>query len=1460
MVEFPLVALSAEQQRQLRQQQSLAEAPLAQLLVEDCAPDRITALRALLAAPRLLRAVADGDGWRERADAAEPGCPLFRVDADGYAEALRYHALVQRERIAADWLRTPVDAVALQQGSRCAVLLAAPAWSADAATLGVIARCLRDGSELPEAPDYADFTAWLDELADAPEAAAEQAWWRAALDQAAAQRRPLGAAARQARLGPLPLEARGLDAAGLLARWSALLARRFRLDSVSLGYRATQRGIEALAGAIGPLARELPLTLTPRPQASLAQLQQAAAQALAEADARCLYLREPAADGVSAYRFGFSCGDAGNVLHDTAQACELALAVQAVDGGVQFCLSYDADVLGARDVAWLARQYQRLLQADAREAFDAADLLDDAQRSLLAQTAQPAVAGATTFAARFAELAQHCATQPALQWAQGSLSYAELDAATSRFANFLAAEGCQRGDRVGLCLGRTPEQAIAMVACLKAGFAYVPVDPQTPATRVAAIAARAQFAAIVTSSEYLDKVSEIENEIPLIDWQRDRDWINEASAAAPASAPLPQDEAYVIFTSGSTGVPKGVSVSQGALMHYVDAVLPQLDLTENATLAALSTVAADLGYTAVYGALGSGRTLRLVDEALSLDAQALAAEFAAQPVDCLKIVPSHLGALLDVHDAARVLPARCLVLGGEALSWDLVERVRALRPALRIVNHYGPTETTVGIICNPVGTAPQQRPASAPIGRPIAGSRAYVLDARLARQGLGIEGDLYLAGPSVAAGYLADAAATAQVFLPDPFSAAPGARMYRSGDRAVADAEGDIVFHGRADRQLKIRGFRVEPGEIEAAIRATGLVHNIAVEAIRDGGAARLAAYIGGGEREHETALRARLAAVLPEYMQPALWFWLERLPLNANGKLDRAALPREQTARSAAARREPNATEARLLRLCEELLGLRNLSIEDNFFALGGDSIVAIQLVARARQHGYEFTPKQVFQAESIAALAAMAGRSGEHRHEQGPVSGPVALAPVQARMLRRIVEDVHQYNQACVYDLPLAAGAESLQRVAAQLLSHHDALRARYTQAEDGSWTQEFAAPDAALVQRCIAAVTRDAADEASAEAALREIIQAAQTGFDLAQAPLLRLVQIDLPALDRRHLLVVAHHLVIDAFSWRVLEEDLEALYAAALAGSDATLPPKSASYAQWSGHIAQLHAQGRWQGEYAYWEAIARECADAGSDASAARSGAVRNRTIHLGVDASAALESEVHQLFNTNPQDFLVAALAQAFHDFDGRGALALMLEAHGRDTDDEAPDVSRTIGWFTSLYPVSVAVRGDAEPVALIKAVKERLRAANGQGIGFGVLNYLVPPPAPFPEPQICFNYLGRFNADAPERQRLVPVSAQLNLAQEGVRSPRQSRLFDLEVLALQSESAFTLNLIYDTGRYSEAAVEQICEAFQSRLAVLIAACRASRGGFTPSDVPDLDLGQQELDELMLELEGYEQA
>lgn len=1302
---------------------------------------------------------------------------------------------------------------------------------------------------LDSADDVLDFAAvveWRQALAADPDCAEDRRYWRAVLDTLIDDRGSASAngAAAVHHLAVAMVDLDVSDDAVLMVAWRRVLRRRFGHREHALGWYVDGRDGEGLDAVLGPLALCVPLLPA---SAAAGDPVEVARRQMADARERVPLFPTLADDGAR-MRFGFASHRLPAGVLDLHAPHGHALLLRALHGerGTAVRLEYDARTFDAADMTWLARQLSVELRRLTRtEALGPVDDAEHAWVRAAIDTKERAEA-APDMLQCLQRVVDALPDADALQAGSIRLTHADLARWSNRIARFLMAEGARPGDRIAVCMPRSARQLATLLAVLKAGAAFVPLDPTHPAPRIARLLRSAAATMVVTELACIDRVSEGDVEVPIIDWDRDSDYIESFDAEPLQTAVHPEHEAYVIFTSGSTGEPKGVAVPHRALANYVAALGCRIDFSSVRSMAALSTVAADLGYTAVFGALCNGACVRVLDEALSLDAAALAAALDREPVDALKIVPSHLSALIEVERPERVLPLRVLVLGGEAASPRLLSRVHALAPTLIVANHYGPTETTVGVTCRAGVTAADGALPGIPLGAAMPGNRLHLLDGDGAACGVGVDGQMFLAGRQVAHGYLGQPAATALAFVPDPFSDEPGARMYASGDRARVDAHGRLLYLGRADRQVKIRGHRVEPAEIESLLRASSLARDVVVLVDDAAGGARLLAFVADADASSVVALQALAATELPEPMRPSQWVAIEQMPLNRNGKLDRAALM-ALAERQNAPERAASPIERELCALCEALLGGRQVGVDDSFFAIGLDSIVAIQLVARARQRGLHFKPKDVLTQASVARLAEVVERRAlADAAHCGGIDGTVPLTAIQSRFFARVTCDPHHYNQAFVYDLPIGSTLSDITRAMSAVLREHDGLRARFERGSDGRWTQTIEPWVPALAEACCVTL------RLATPAGFAERIAAEQASLQLDRAPLLRALLVEADGWVQPRLLLVIHHLLVDAYSWRVLEDDFGQL----LADPEVGLPARTASLREWAGAQQRRTEQPEWIAEQAHWASRPRTAMLPMATKDAGTAHSADHRTLEIADEGAAGLGSEVHAAFNTNDQDLLLAALLLTVTDITGGDALDVMLEAHGRDAH-EGLAFDRTVGWFTAMFPLRLVRPASGTPVDLVKSVKEQLRAVPGGGHGYLIDRYLMAQGRAVEddEPAICFNYLGRVNSDgAPQHGRLRP-STDAVMAQQATRSTRQARLFPIEILAVHVDGKLRLNLVYHPPQVGAARIDALLEGLQQRLAELVAACRTSGGGLTPSDVPDLDLPQHELDALLVEID-----
>jgi amino acid adenylation domain-containing protein len=902
---------------------------------------------------------------------------------------------------------------------------------------------------LPELPiQYADFAVWQRRWLQGAVLAEQLGYWRQALAAAPAvlalptdrprrsPRTSAGALVPVRLPGAAALKALALAVGGtpfivLLAAFQAVLARWSGEDDLSVGTPVANRNRTETEGLIGFFVNTLvlrgDLSGDPDFRTLLARARQVALGAYSHQDlpfeklvAELAPERDPSRTALFQTMFVLqNAPGAEPRLGDLRLASvpggnstvkvDLTLGLEESGGAFAGGLAYATDLFDAPTVARFAGHFATLFGAalaDPARRLSALPLLSAAERAqLLAEwndTARPAPAPDLVHR-RFARRAALHPDRLALACEESGLTYGELDARAARLAARLRAHGVGPEVRVALAVERSLELVVGLFAVLKAGGAYVPLDPALPAARRAALLAAAG-ASVLLAREPLAEEPEACRAV-LVEDTEERSGVERSRDPMPL---LPESAAYVLFTSGSTGEPKGVIVEHRQLLHYVDAIAEHLGrhLPADASYALASTPLADLGHTVLFPSLLTGGCLQVIAPERAADPQAFAEQAERRPVDCLKIVPSHLAALLQAPRPERALPRALLVLGGEAPPPELVARVAGLAPGCRVLNHYGPAETTVGVAVQPLAAPPAA--ARVPLGRPLAGTRLHLLGRDGGPVAIGVAGEIHAGGPGLARGYLNRPDTTAERFVPDPFAAAPGERLYRTGDLARRLPDGRLEFLGRADRQVKVRGFRVEPGEVEAALgRHPGVAACAVVPAAGAGGGTVLAAFVAPAAPDLAVAaLQAWLAERLPPYMLPARFALLAALPLTANGKVDRrrlsslaAAAAPEGTGPATAPYAPPRTEiERTLAGIWAEVLGLTRVGLHDNFFDLGGHSLLLALAQARLCERlGRELPLLKMFEHPTVGALAAYLEQGGEaalastasreraERHRQG-------------------------------------------------------------------------------------------------------------------------------------------------------------------------------------------------------------------------------------------------------------------------------------------------------------------------------------------------------------------------------------------------------------------------------------------------------------------------------------------
>jgi len=903
----------------------------------------------------------------------------------------------------------------------------------------------------------------------------------------------------------------------------------------------------------------------------------------------------------------------------------------------------------------------------------------------------------------------------ALVFEDAQLSYRELNARANRLAHALIARGVGPEVLVALCVERSIDMVVGLLGILKAGGAYVPLDPDYPPERLAFMLADSAAPVLLTQRGLLERLPATGVATLALD---DPQWCATQPAGNPLRRAEPHHLAYAIYTSGSTGRPKGVCLPHRALANHTHWMQRCWPLGATDRVLHKTTLAFDAAVWELWSPLAAGAVLVLCPPWLD-DPRRIAATVRDRRIAVLQLVPALIEPLLD-QDPQALAGLRHIFCGGEALSPARVQRLRRTLPATGLTNLYGPTEACIdAVYWSPAG---DWDGTSVAIGKPVANARIYILDRGLQPLPIGVPGELCIAGAGLARGYLNRPELTAERFVEVELFGQTE-RLYRTGDLARWRPDGHLEYLGRLDHQVKLRGFRIELGEIESVLAQHPSVREAAVALHDSDGNPALAAYltVASGQcsvdsasadpdpltTDHAsltTALRPWLKSRLPDYMIPASFTVLDAFPLTPNGKLDRRALPAPDAPRGADAYAPPrNALEQQLADCWAAVLKRSDIGIHDNFFDLGGDSILSIQIIARARQAGLGLTPRDLFEHQSIAELALAVRPLASSDAEQGPVRGAVPLTPIQAWLFAQGRPAPWHFNQALLLTPPADFDADALRRALAAVLAHHDALRLRYRQV-DGAWHQTHAAPDpdGALPFQ----VEELAGDDLAAALAPRA--DHWQASLDLTQGPLTRLVLCRHPQGTR--LLWIVHHLAVDGVSWRILLDDLGDAYAQARRGAPVALPAKTSSFKAWSECLQRWAAGPALAAEADWWQRqLAAPTAPLPIDDPAApnRESDLRHAPMTLDAATTRRLLEEAPAAYRTGIDDLLLAALLLALAEWSGAPRHVLDLESHGRAELFADIDLGRTVGWFTSLYSLALTLPAGEDLGAIIKSIKE---------------------------------------------------------------------------------------------------------------------------------------------------------
>ncbi len=1119
---------------------------------------------------------------------------------------------------------------------------------------------------------------------------------------------------------------------------------------------------------------------------------------------------------------------------------EFDLALHVVDGSgaLRAFIEYDTALFEAPTIARLATSLCTLLEGALeaperpRRVTEAPVLTEEQRQRVLVEWNATAVEFPSTRCVHHLIEAQVERTPEAeaVSFEGTALTYRELDRRANQLAHHLLRQGVGPEVRVALCVERSLELVIGMLGILKAGGAYVPLDPAYPRDRLGYML-RDSGAHVLVTQSHVDAPLPPDSSVTRLD-------VDTLAASAehtgnPSAGASAGNLAYVIYTSGSTGQPKGVQVPHRTVANFFTAMDACVQVPARGVWLAVTSISFDISVLELLWTLSRGFTV--VVQSNTLGTAWLPEAVRRHSITHFQCTPSLARALLlDASSAEALRSLQQMLVGGEAMSLELARELRQRVPSL--LNMYGPTETTVW---SSTCSVPARLDGSVPLGTPLANTRLYVLDEDMQPVPPGSSGELFIGGEGVVRGYLGRPELTAERFVPDPFHTSPGARLYRTGDRVRRREDGTLEFLGRIDFQVKVRGFRIEPGEVEAVLARHPQVQQAVVMAREDTpGDKRLVAYVVPRPKQSPSwgALREFLGQSLPEYMVPSACVLLEALPLTPSGKVERRQLPAPARERPelAAARVPPRTpVEEALVQVWAEVLGLSQdrVGIQDNFFYLGGDSLKAIWVVSRAARAGLRLTASQVIQHPTIERLATLAGTRQERAPEQEAAEGEVLLNPIQRWTLEQGLEEPHHNNVAMMLTAPADLDAALLERACRAVIAHHEALRFCFPRTPEGGWRQVC---KPTVDDSFWSIIDLSAVPEEGLAMALMGETNRLNAGLDLARGPLVRMTLFRLGAQGCRFHLVF-HHLVMDPLSLSVVVEDIQTAYEQLRRGEAVQLPPRTMSLQRWSESLRDLARSEEMRQQRSYWREVVHapfHPLPMDFPTGDARNYAARFATGGLSAEETRALLEDLPRTHGINIDEAMLTALVLALETLTHRRTLHVSVAGHGRDVDVPGADVSRTVGYFTTLSPRYLDAEGTPDALGALRAIQAQLRAVPTKGFGWGVLRYMSEDEqvrrelASAPVPEVTYNYMGAMDQGLPGVTLFSPAREFQGMEY----APNDRRIERVVLLAMTLGGQMQFMLLYCEAIYRKETMDGIAATLHSVLRTFAALARPGQG------------------------------
>ncbi|MBN3526498.1 amino acid adenylation domain-containing protein [Paenibacillus apiarius] len=1048
----------------------------------------------------------------------------------------------------------------------------------------------------------------------------------------------------------------------------------------------------------------------------------------------------------------------------------------------------------------------------------------------------------------FEQQVNRCPDQIAVVCNDKHLTYRQLNERANQLASVLAAKKASANTIVAIMLERSLEMIVSILAVLKAGGCFLTIDIEYPTNRIHYMLSDSQAKTIITTKE-IGRNIRFQGEHLLLDEAN----IWNLPKVNPCIKVQGTDLAYLIYTSGTTGQPKGVLLEHKGIANLKVFWEEAFGITPQDRMGLFASISFDASVWEMFMALLNGAALYVLSKELLSNLRDFQDYLAAHSITVMTLPPSYA-----IHlDPATLPDLRLLITAGSSPPRDFVNN---WNKTVAYVNAYGPTEAS---ICATAWMAPPQWCSGnhISIGKPIRNTQVYILDENKQPAASGELGELCIGGIGLARGYLNRPELTAEKFIDNPF--VPGEKMYCTGDYAKWLPDGNVEYHGRMDQQVKIRGHRIELGEIEAVLQKFNPITEAAVIVQKDRhGDPSLSAYYVANKEISISSLRFYLEKDLPRYMVPNQFYCIEKMPLTINGKVDHEQLLLPEYNQTAAPEYTAprNQLEMMLVEIWQEVLGIDAIGIHDNFYLLGGDSIKAIQMAAKLYERKLKMDIQVLMMNPTISAVAPVVEPIAKECC-QGIVQGEVLLSPIQHWFFEQRFSSMHHWNQSILLYNPEGYNKDIIQMILAKLIEHHDALRMVYK--------FDYALPmqiNRGMEEGVLGFTVFEVPRQVEAGTYIHQEAGRLQSRIRLSQGPL---VQAGLfQTTEGDHLFLAIHHLVADGVSFRILLEDLSRAYDQAIRGEAVVLPNKTDSYQTWTASLIEYSASREFLKEIPYWKEIERKTLltrlPKDKPANAHTQKNKRIAKVELTKKQTQKLLKDVHWAYRTDMNDILLTALGLSIHNWTGQHQVLLNLESHGRHDMIKGLHISRTVGWFTSQYPVLLDMSHTDDVSHQIKVIKEDLRKIPNKGIGYEMLKYLTPPEhlsdLSFSlDPEICFNYLGQLDDEMSSRGFAPsPYSNGASLGADGEGNIGQENeiYFPLIFTGYIQNGQLYFTISYNEHQYSRESMDHLASQYRQQLLNIIEHCEQKKmSERTPSDFSCTHLDMKEIDKVYALLE-----